>query len=578
MHETAHVGGEFVSWIFKSWQRPSNARKVIAKHVGYFYERDRLRGEPAYTKEQAIATLDFDVVAKLLERDLLPSRLGRAAEQICRYCASDYDSLNEAIGSLQEMTDKEVGEQFAMAKGDSERAFHIALAVFNNERLHIVEEAASLLEALLKPPSANGNEKVERVDEKPAVSSLFDDPTPLKLERANAELTRVKFPGLETHLEVVRLKNPAYQKAMLSYIWRNYVPVRSILLTWLGKFGGSTNPGIRLCTAAAIAYLARFEYLSVVHEVLVPWAEEDSYFYRRTLGFTCRAIVEQGDLTFDILKMLRAWAEVGPRRLDLVWAATRAYGEVGQLAPREAMARWHGIFTRYLYPENDHLTLSEHLDRISLLQSAWDTLANFFAAALALSTDRFVYVYAGILSGLRAWIEPEKAGFFATSVALPVFSALMTVRMSDGEEDRPSAIPSTEEKQPPSPPALLVLVAALHPEAVLNEPPYPVQLMTLETHPILMDLSWLLSAAIRTQEARTGVVQEELHDWLIFVEQDMKYYPTLLTVLRALLSERDFAHRHWQRELGRPLENWAYSRRRPLKVAARLVRDLGIQR
>lgn len=536
-----------------TWLSPDNARVLVEKHLHYYG-----------VSETAVQKLfNETVVAALLNTHLPPGRARVLAERLNQYATGEVTTLEEALRGFTVYDDETVRNRLGTALDDEERAFRISLAVFSGLRYRTVEEAAAQLSKLLATPDA----RIKKEDPV-TLPSLFDNYVDEKLERAQAKLS-TDYPTSTSlvPVEIVRFDDVAYQPALLSFVWRKVTKIRPTLLSWLCEQGSSPYREVRMRVAAAAAFLAQLEFETVVAQVLFPWAiesdREKSRLCRATLSYTFASLVSTEQYSDPALELLRRWSQSNNRQL--VWAAARAYGIVGQFYPREAMERWLDILIRSKFVER-HIEryILESLRIIvdeplrPLFDSISDAISTFFVLPLTLPKEEFGRIYKQIITSLREWVDVENQPLFCILISLPLFLGLMHISITDEEIVTEESAKSEGVKFAP---ALLVLANSFE-----------------RDDPCLQDVAWLLSIAIRTPETRSQAINSGLYGWLSYVEEDPKLYPALKKVLRALINEESFNHPRWHREIGRPFENWARYVKNPLTVAGHLVEKLGLQR
>ena len=552
------------SEVIHTWLPPEDARTLVRKHLLCH----------KISSDEAKKLLEDSTVADLIKGNLSPGQASLLAERLAAYQKGEISFLDEALKGFVVYDDKSIRDRLSVAKDDSERAFHIALAVFNGARYRSVEEATDRLALLLSPPSKKKKDENEDEEDSEVFNPFFEEDD--RIERAQAELAK-EYPSEDSILavEVVRFTDPAYQPALLSFVWRKFRRIRTLILEWLREYGRDLYSDMRMRTAATVAFLAQHEFETVVIEVLRPWAYEGVSLSRQTLGYTFASLIRIEQYSDATLALLRDWSRHG--NVSLVWAAARAYGVIGPYYPREAMDRWLEILRRYNFIDR-HVLESFRIivdDKVRpLYQSLFDAINTFFILSLIQPKEDFVRIYKQIISSLRDWVDVDEEYLFAVLIAIPLFVELMALPIAtkenekqneeddkDGEIEKKDAKKGDEEMESEFAPALLVLIDACEPN-----------------DPCIQDLAWLLSVSIRTQVTRRLTVNVGLFNWVAYVNRDPYLYDALESILSALVQEEKFNHKRWHRELGRPLENWANYSKKPMRVARNLVKSLGIHR
>lgn len=536
----------------QEWEPPADALAVLRNHL-VFCE---------VSEVQMAELLAVPAVQTLLTQRPTPHHLYRIAARLKEYCDGLYDSPAEALRDLAISDEAAVAEWFRGARNDEERALWVALAVFNGSRFRLAQEAGELLaqgiRAKFPPPAEAPPESAA-----PWFAALDLDQD--WRTRAGVELRLEGYDG--QHLvpaEVVRLRDPSLPQGVLRYLWGRLPSFRPVLLDWLTQLGAHRVSEVRIRAATAAALLAQFEYESVLRAVLEPWVGMNTPATRQSLAYALGSLALTEQYAEGTFVLLHNWATSSEK--PRIWAATRAYGVLGPQYPRQAMDGWLGILARYDFRKHFQLSPTLRLSVIDpelqpLLDSLFQAIASFFVVALAQPRGEFVRIYSQIVAALRAWLEENDDEGLLTLTILALFLGLSYLRVGEDvlmESDSADADPAPTF-QGQGAPALLVLVHNLPPNA-----------------PVLDDLGWLFSRAIRAQPTRRATIVGTLHEWLTYLTtaHDEALYVALRRLLQCLLAQPSFAARRWRREVGLPLEQWAGRRINPLPPAGRLVGEL----
>jgi hypothetical protein len=130
----------------------------------------------------------------------------------------------------------------------------------------------------------------------------------------------------------VRFRDPTYPAKVLGFVWREYGETQGVLLDWLADLVTDELPEARVKAAAAVGYLATFDFVQVHDRALLPWSGDDER-HQEAASAALRMPALDPDYAPVVGRILRSWSAPGqphPRRLT----AARALGaSVGRIAP-----------------------------------------------------------------------------------------------------------------------------------------------------------------------------------------------------------------------------------------------------
>ncbi|MDI6104629.1 hypothetical protein QLQ12_39165 [Actinoplanes sp. NEAU-A12] len=172
-----------------------------------------------------------------------------------------------------------------------------------------------------------------------------------RVREIRAQIVRATVPSRlgPVPAEVVRYLDPAYPRAVLDLVWREYDAVRGELLGWLGDLANHPVDAVRVRAAAAIGLISTtaFDYISKT--VLRPWAGDDKENKREMAAFALRAAGRSPQLRQQALALVDEW--VTGRSWQRHATAARVYGSaLGATLPKRA------------FHELDRLSVTEDAD------------------------------------------------------------------------------------------------------------------------------------------------------------------------------------------------------------------------
>ncbi len=512
-------------------------RELVIRHLQHFGN---------FSPQAIDDCLGKKKVAKLLDSQVTPDSVFQLAQRLANFLANDPDDethLEEALRGFTAYAEANVQEWFEECGDDlEERAFRIALAVFDGARYSAVEAASRDLAQrlkLLQPAS-----KPEGGTPSP---SPFARKRSTRLERAHAHLDTIYVSSEysdRSEVEVIRFNDSAYRPALLKCLWKEYDDFREAFVAWLRDFDGIQIAAMRTRAATAVGVLAQLDFEGIRAKVLYPWARQQERLYRATLSHTLGKLVLDGQRTEEVLGLIHSWSQ--SKDEALVWAAVRAYALVGLCYPDKAMEHWRNILEHADATMDFKLTPTLTLSTPSpMMTSLVNAILSLFFGAVEVP-ECFQTVYEQLLVSLRGWVEAHNDPTVTTQIGMRLFLILMSIRM-------PTESPDSDVKT--SPPALLALLAHVNPEG-----------------PYVDNLTWLLRRTLNAQDLGQGILNI-LRDWVVFVEAHENLKPSLIQMLRSLIDPSKVLG--WERDqLEVHFRWWSEDPHRPLALAAELMHTL----
>ncbi|SER23050.1 hypothetical protein SAMN05216188_10962 [Lentzea xinjiangensis] len=186
--------------------------------------------------------------------------------------------------------------------GDNEqRAFAIALAVFDGMPVQVVSEAATEL--------AKAIQAAEIPDRRARVREVFAVRRLSLVERVHAELTTSvedsDFGSLT--VQVVRYRDRRRPRRVLEHVWCEYPEAHQVVRTWLRDLGSSPDRQVRARAGVAAGLLSLAEFDHVRRHVLEPWADVRHDWERQAVIGALRLPTMQPELQPLINRMVTSW-------------------------------------------------------------------------------------------------------------------------------------------------------------------------------------------------------------------------------------------------------------------------------
>lgn len=382
------AGRNLLAWRLQWPDDPPAARRsVLAQHMRYLAQDSGWPDDLIAQIDQLVAD---PTLAALLAEEVAPGQLADLAELLLPVLQGSL-STEQALARFGQHAAEEVRRWFEQGYSADLESLLIAAAAFSGAPYAAVNEAAQTLASRLQPEAALA--KPEEKPAQPASLIAGRNPRRRQLEAIHARLTPT---ALRSHYgdvqeEVVELENPAWQEAVLRYMWE-FDDLRPPLLEWLQVYGVYGNHHLRTRAAAAIGALARDSFSLVEEQVLRRWADSADPNVRRSAAQILGITIWDETHSAASARLLHYWASQSDKP-RWQWTAAAAYaGLAGPRYPQQTLADLKLISERtHLHP--------------ALLDPLFRALVNFYAAAQGMPDRRLV-----LLQELAAWSVHEPAG------------------------------------------------------------------------------------------------------------------------------------------------------------------------
>ncbi|GHH78469.1 hypothetical protein GCM10018793_29010 [Streptomyces sulfonofaciens] len=316
----------------ETWSPPSPA-DVLAAHLRA--QTDERTTRRLLRHEAAVKALADEDTHQLRE-------IAALAEALLRHERGEgHAELSEFARKIVEDQVREWFEEDEENVPLREKAFLIALAVFDGGPYALTAEVADVLYELLQETQASGL--------RPEIP-IFGTHIGKRLQLARAKLFRARE---DTDWGPVEQTKAAYrdEKAalvLLREVWTGHPSARPALVKWLQALVADGRPLVRTRAAYSAAALARMDLPSAMALVIEKWAS--SHLFRQRNAAT-NALALAHDLgTPNIPRILDDWCD----REDegLCWTAIRALALIGPADPEHSLAALRKA-ARRLYESNE---------------------------------------------------------------------------------------------------------------------------------------------------------------------------------------------------------------------------------
>lgn len=482
------------------WNQVPDRVQLLEKHLAWYLTDKRLF-------VHACKLIDADTVQQLLSTHLLPREIDRLAELLTRVAHGELE-LEEALARFEARAQQQVAEWFEAHTDLEERTFMISLAVLNGASYRAAVEADERLQSLIKPPPGEDKTQVHQ--------SVFGSTRSQRVKKSCAHLAQgyAEAEFGRSPVEIIVLDNPSFQPAVLHYAWHTYDRLRRPLLIWLRDLGFHSSFDVRARVAAAVGELSKYDFVHILREILLPWANHLNSRARAAAALALGIPAWEGEFAPQVLGLLHHWSSLG-NNWRLCWTAASAYGElVGLRFPDAALQNL------YVIAKTEDVRLFGVLSR---------SIISLFQAGHVVSD-----YYLKVLDTLVAWTDDPKAEV-VTLTGLFIFLNLAL-------EANVKAAPEEGEW-----PALLWLVreGEVHRKKVLS--------------------LWRL--ALNSKLARESAL-EALHQWLLAADEDNRLYPSIEQLIMMLMDQGTGRE---QERLRFYLDRWASHSKKETTSAAKVL-------
>ncbi len=481
------------------WSDVPDAPIVLDKHFKWYLNGKHQLG--------AVRKIVKDPrVTELLGTRLLPGEVDRLAELLSESIREN-QSVEEALERFTAFAREKVKDWFRSITNLEDRAMMLTLAVLSGASYQSVLEADARFQALVSPGAETTQSSITH--------SAFDTISSEKLKTvyAHVHISQQNTEFGRTSSETVLLDNPAFQPAVLEYVWKEFVRLRKPLLKWLEELGFDPSFDVRARAAAAVGQISKFDFSLVREEVLLSWANSEDSRARIASALALGVPSWTGETAPQVLALLHHWSTLS-NNWRLNWTAAIAYGGlVGLRFPETALS--------------DLRTLSKNEDA-QLFEALSQSVVNLFQAG-QLASD----FYLKVLDSLIVWTSDRRART-ETIVGLLLFLEIAEKAMAESDREKKA---------------------------------FPKILLLGEDEIFLEKVTELFRRALNNKLVRKPTL-EVLYKWFQNVEEENHFYPQVEQIILELMNK---GTDHEKDRLEFILRNWAHSDKRKLESISRVL-------
>ncbi len=366
---------EELSGFLAIWNEVPNRTAMLKKHLIY-----NLANHVGLSKSDEL--IQAETIQQLLREPLLPGEVERLAELLSKVARNELN-FDDALARFEARAQQQV-EAWFEGHGDLEqRTFMLTLAVFNGANYDAVIAADQRLQTLI------GQVSVKKEDA--TTASVFSNTRSRRIKETCAHIEKgyIETEFGRSPVDLVVLDNPAFQPAVLRYVWQEYDGLHKPLLTWLNELGLESSFDVRMRAAAAVGALSKFSFAHVRAEILLPWANHEDNRVRTAAAFALGIPIWESELASQVVGLLHHWSTLSDNwRLN--WTAAVAYGGlVGLRFPDAALRDLYAI---------------AHVGDVTLFGVMSQSVVSLFRSG-SLALD----YYFKVIEALVAWAEDPKA-------------------------------------------------------------------------------------------------------------------------------------------------------------------------
>ncbi|MGW5718978.1 hypothetical protein ACWEVP_22590 [Amycolatopsis sp. NPDC003865] len=218
---------------------------------------------------------------------------------------------------------------FEALEDSDQRAFVIALAIFNDESVQMVSTAAGML--------ANRFRRLEAPRREDRARRVFATQLSQRVEAARAEF--VESSQATNHGEVqvrkVRFRDDRFPARVLDWLRLQYTDALEVVLDWLFDLGGDDEHEVPARVGVAVGALSQHDFTYVFNRMILRWAGSGNAEERRAAVAALRVPGQLPELEHVVSRVLKQWAERGTPALRAT--AAEALGSMPSISTRQAL-------------------------------------------------------------------------------------------------------------------------------------------------------------------------------------------------------------------------------------------------
>ncbi|MGK3207308.1 hypothetical protein [Amycolatopsis sp. MEPSY49] len=261
--------------------------------------------------------------------DELPPRELAKLGQLLIDVANDRLDLAYVRDRYSQASSADFSRWFDALPDTDQRAFVIALAVFNDESVQMVSTAARML--------ANRFKRLEAPRREDRARRVFATQLSKRVEWARAELvdsTQETIYG-QVQIRKIRFRDERFPARVLDRLQAQYTDALDVVLDWLYDLGGIEAPQVRARVGVAVGALSQYDFSYVYNRMIVRWAGSGDPDERRAAVAALHVPGQLPELVHVVSKLLDRWSRRGTPALRAT--AAEALGSMTSISTRTAL-------------------------------------------------------------------------------------------------------------------------------------------------------------------------------------------------------------------------------------------------
>jgi hypothetical protein len=264
-----------------------------------------------------------EIIAQLTEE--VPARELAKLGDLLIEVAHDRIGLETVRNRYSAASKAGFGEWFDVQDDLEQRAFVIALAVFNDEPVQLVSTAATMLADRFKKLAVPRRGDRSR--------NVFAVSLAQRVQQARAELANgsqeTEFGDVP--VSKARFQDERYPQLVLDHVRTQYTQALDVVMDWLLDLGSIPNPQVHIRAGVAAGLLSQYDFVNVFGRIINPWAVSGEREQRWAAVAALQVPARLPGYGLLISKLLRHWSRHTLQQLRST--AAQALGTTTSMSP-----------------------------------------------------------------------------------------------------------------------------------------------------------------------------------------------------------------------------------------------------
>ncbi len=284
--------------------------------------------DSATADRELLARPDVREIVEQLGDELPPRELARLGRLLIDVANNRLD-LAYVRDRYSHASSVDFSRWFDALADTDQRAFVIALAIFNDESVQTVSAAARML--------ANRFRRLEAPRREDRARLVFATQLSERVEAARAELVDSTQDTNHGRVQVrkLRFRDERFPARVLDWLRLQYTDALDVVLDWLFDLGGYDEHEVRARVGVAIGALSQYDFTYVFNRIIFRWAGSGNTEERRAAVAALRVPGQLPELEHVVSKVLKHWAERGTPELRAT--AAEALGSMPTISTKQAL-------------------------------------------------------------------------------------------------------------------------------------------------------------------------------------------------------------------------------------------------